>query len=59
MLINNDIYLNIELNRTLFDNVKNKSFSYFTKYISLRVKNIDDIKKIKTDVIQVNLSAIT
>ena len=50
--------LNIEVNRAVFEIVKEKSISYFGKYLSLRVLRGENIKKPQRDFIQMNLNAV-
>ena len=58
-LVNDKLYVNIEINRVLFENVQDKSLCYFAKYISLRVTRGDDIKDVENGIVQINLNAIT
>lgn len=58
-IVNDRLYVNIEINKVLFENVKNKSLCYFGKYISLRVTRGDDIKNVEKGIVQINLNALT
>ena len=55
--VNGELIVNIEINRTYFKNVLNKSLSYLGKFITIRVTRGDDINDPKYDIIQLNLNA--
>ena len=55
--VNGELIVNIEINRTYFKNVLNKSLSYLGKFITIRVSRGDDINDPKYDIIQLNLNA--
>ena len=55
--VNGELIVNIEINRTYFKNVLNKSLGYLSKFITIRVSRGEDIKNPKYDIIQLNLNA--
>ena len=55
--VNGELIVNIEINRTYFKNVLNKSLGYLSKFITIRVFRGEDIKNPKYDIIQLNLNA--
>lgn len=58
-LVNDKLYVNIEINRTQFEIVKDKSLCYLAKFIALRVTRGDDIKNVENGIIQININAKT
>lgn len=54
--VNDKIIVNIEINRTYFNHVMNKSLSYLAKFITIRVSRGENINAPKYDIIQLNLN---
>ena len=55
--VNGELIVNIEINRTYFKNVLNKSLNYLGKFITIRVTRGDDVEDPKYNIIQLNLNA--
>ena len=55
--VNGKLIVNIEINRTYFKNVLNKSLNYLGKFITIRVTRGDDVEDPKYNIIQLNLNA--
>lgn len=55
--VNGKLIVNIEINRTYFKNVLNKSLNYLGKFITIRVTRGDDVRDPKYNIIQLNLNA--
>ena len=55
--VNGELIVNIEINRTYFKNVLNKSLNYLGKFITIRVTRGDDVRDPKYNIIQLNLNA--
>ena len=55
--VDNELIVNIEINRTYFKYVLNKSLSYLGKFITIRVSRGNNVNDPKYDIIQLNLNA--